>query len=110
MIHDADTIEEAVHKSKSNELKAEATKTDEAMARLGDADPARGEFALAIFDFTRRAAEKWRGSNNAVRREILDLVCLNRTLGDVNLVATKRKPFDVFAERLNLKDSRGERI
>ena len=80
------------------------------MDQLGDVDPARGETALALFDWSERAAETWRGSNNAVRREILDLDCLNRTLGDVNLNATKRKPFDIFAEGLDLKNSRGDRI
>jgi hypothetical protein len=100
----------SVYKSKSNELKSEAAKTDESLAALGDVDPARGEIALAIFDFTQNAADRWRGSNTAIRREILDLVCLNRTLGDVNLYATKRKPFDVFAEGLEMKNSRGDRI
>ncbi len=57
-----------------------------------------------------RAADIWRGSNNAVRREILNAVCLNRTLTDVNLDATKRKPFDVFAKGLEIKNSRGDRI
>lgn len=106
----ASTIEEVVYKAKSNELKAEAAKTDESLAQLGDVDPARGETALALFDWTQTAAETWRGSNNAIRREILDSVCLNRTLGDVNLYAKKRKPFDVFAEGLEIKNSRGDRI
>ena len=52
----------------------------------------------------------WRGSNNRVRREILDSVCLNRSLTDVNLVTKKRKPFDVFAERLEMENSRGDSI
>jgi hypothetical protein len=43
-------------------------------------------------------------------REILDLVCLNRAMGDVNLVTQKRKPFDVIAERLKNENSRGDRI
>ena len=106
----AGTVDEVVYKAKSNELKAEAAKADESLAQLGDVDPARGETALALFDWTQNAAESWRGSNNAIRREILDLVCLNRTLGDVNLDATKRKPFDVFAEGLEMKNSRGEPI
>ena len=50
------------------------------MAELGNADPARRETALALFDWAQRAAEIWRGSNNAIRRDILDAVCLNRTL------------------------------
>jgi hypothetical protein len=106
----AGTVEEVVYKAKCNELTGEAAKTDEALAKLGDAAPGRGETAMALFDWTQRAADHWRGSNNAVRRQILDAVCLNRTLGHVNLVATKRKPFDVFAEGLDLKNSRGRRI
>jgi DNA invertase Pin-like site-specific DNA recombinase len=106
----AGTVEEVVYKAKCNELKGEAAKTDETLAKLGDIAPGRGETALALFDWTQRAADHWRGSNNAVRRQILDSVCLNRTLGHLNLVATKRKPFDVFAEGLDLKNSRGGRI
>ena len=65
------------------------------------------ETALALFDWTQNAAEIWRGSNNQIRREILDVVCMNRTLTDLNLTATKRKPFDVFAKGLEMKKSRG---
>jgi len=104
------TIEEVVYKAKSDELKSEVAKTDEALDRLGDVDPARGELAVTLFDWTQRAADVWRGSNNAVRREILDAVCLNRSLDDVNLVLQKRKPFDEFAEGPVLKKSRDDRI
>ena len=106
----AGTIEEVVYMAKSNELKAEAAKADEALTQLGDVNPARGETALALFDWTQNAAEIWRGSNNAVRREILNAVCLNRTLTDVNLDTKKRKPFDVFADGLAIKNSRGDKI
>jgi site-specific DNA recombinase len=106
----AGTVDDAIYKAKSNDLKAQAAGVDESLAIVGDVDPARGELALSLFDWTQTAAETWRGSNNAIRREILDSVCLNRTLGDVNLYATKKKPFDVFAERLDLKNSRGDRI
>ena len=106
----AGTVEEVVYKAKSNELKSENARNEEALAKLGDVDPARGETALELFDWTQNAAEIWRGSNNRVRREILDAVCLNRTLTDLNLVAIKRKPFDVFAKGLEIKNSRGDRI
>jgi hypothetical protein len=106
----AGTVDEVVYTAKAAELKAEAAKADEALAQLGDVDPGRAETAVALFDWTQNAAETWLGSNNSIRREILDLVCLNRTLTDVSLVTTKRKPFDVFAEGLVLENSRGERI
>jgi len=102
------TIEEVIYNAKSNELKAEAAKTDEALDKLGDVDPARGELAVTLFDWTQRAADVWSGSNNAVRREILDAVCLNRCLNNVNLVLAKRKPFGDFAKRPFLKKSRGD--
>ena len=55
-------------------------------------------------------ADLWSGSNDAVRREILDGVCLDRTLSDVSLFTEKRKPFDVLAKRPDLKKSRGAQI
>jgi hypothetical protein len=75
------TLDEVAFRAKSNELKAEIAKMDETLAQLGDVAPARGETALALFDWTQRAADVWRGSNPAVRREILDCVCLKRTVG-----------------------------
>ena len=106
----AGTVDEAAFSAKSNELKVEAARMGEALAQLGDAMPARGETAQVLFDWSQRASDLWRGSDNAIRREILDSVCLNRTLSDVSLVTTKRKPFDVVAERPHLDDSRGDRI
>ena len=47
----------------------------------------------------RGTADLWRGSNNAIRREILDAVYLNRTLSEVSLFTEKRKPFDELAKR-----------
>lgn len=63
-----------------------------------------------MFEFSQKAANLWRGSNNGVRREILDAVCLNRLLSDVTLVTTKRKPFDILAERPVLENTRGDWI
>jgi hypothetical protein len=60
---------------------------------------AAAEPSVQIYDWMQNATGIWQGSNNPIRREILDSVCLNRTLSDVKLVTTKRKPFDVFAER-----------
>jgi len=51
------TVEEAVFKIKSNELKAEAAWAAEALAQLGDTAPARGETALALFGWAQRAAD-----------------------------------------------------
>ena len=106
----AGTVDEEAYKAKTLELNAERANVDAALADLGDLDPTCGDLALRLFDWTQNAADLWRGSNNSVRRQILDAVCLNRTVGDLTLVLEKRKPFDAFAERSVLKNSRDDRI
>ena len=68
----APTVEVEALSAKSNELRAEAAKEGEALALVGDASAGRGESALILFDWSQRAADLWRGSNNSIRREILD--------------------------------------
>ena len=70
------------------------------MSTLGDLSPARRELAVAVIDWMQRAADLWQRSTDAAQRRILNAVSLNRTLSDVTLVTTKRKPFDAIAERL----------
>ena len=103
-------VDEPTFQTKSAELKSETMKVQEAIEGLGEVDPVRGEAALAVFDWCQNAAEVWRGSNSAQRREILCSVSLNRTLTDLTLVTTKRKPFDVLAEGPSLGNSRGDWI
>jgi site-specific DNA recombinase len=103
----AGSIDAPTFKAKGDDLKTQLATVDESFASVEDIDEACTETALQLFDWSQRAADLWRGSNNAVRREILDTVCLNRTLSDVSLVTQKRKPFDVLVKRPDLKKSRG---
>ena len=77
------------------------------MPRLGKMSHA--DTAVRLFDWSQRAADLWVGSNNTTRREILDSICLNRTVSNTSLVTEKRKPFDVFAEGLDSENSRGDK-
>ena len=62
-----------------------AAPADDSLVRRCHSDPARGDAALAPLDFRQQAADPWRGSDDAPRREMLDCVHLNRTLSDVTL-------------------------
>lgn len=106
----AGSVDEETFQAKSVELKAEAVRVRESCDALVEFDPAQADVARAVFDWSQNAADIWRGSNTVVRREILESVCLNRTLSDATLVTEKRKPFDVLAERPNFEKSRGDRI
>lgn len=68
------------------------------------------ELAAKVFELSQTLNEKWLTADYTAKRRILEIVFLNCTLDDVTLVPTMRKPFDVLAEGLVSKNSRGERI
>jgi site-specific DNA recombinase len=68
------------------------------------------DIALKAFELSQSLTEKWVTADYAAKRHILEIICLNFRLDDVTLSPTMRKPFDVLAEGLILKESRGERI
>ena len=68
------------------------------------------DIAVKAFELSQSLRAKWVTADYAAKRRILEIVCLNCTLDDVNLCATMRKPFDLLAKGLVSKDSRGERI
>ena len=106
----AGAIDEKAFQAKSADLKGQAEEVEKNLGDAGTFDPGYGDMALAVFDFSQNLREIWRGSNSALRREILDCVSLNRTLSHLSLVLTKRRPFDFLAERPFLKDGRGDWI
>lgn len=50
--------------------------------------------------------EQWLTADASNKRRILEIVCLNWKLDGVSLVPEWRKPFDLLAEGLQMKDSR----
>ena len=68
------------------------------------------ELAVKVFELSQTLRQQWLTADYAAKRRILEIVFLNCRLEDVKLVPTMRKPFDVLAEGLILKNSRGERI
>jgi len=93
-------IDEATFSAKLTDLKHQQVDVERQLGETTRLDLNRVEMTLKAFDFSQNLAQIWRGSNSAVRRELLDCVSLNRTLSDVSLCLEKRKPFDVFAERV----------
>jgi len=68
------------------------------------------DIAVKAFELSQSLRAKWVTADYAAKRRILEIVCLNCTLDDVNLCATMRKPFDLLAKGLVSKDSRGDWI
>jgi len=68
------------------------------------------DIAVKAFELSQNLATKWLKADTAAKRQIIEIVCLNCQLVDVTLVPTIRKPFDVLAEGLISKSSRGDWI
>ncbi|MBN2583671.1 MAG: recombinase family protein [Planctomycetes bacterium] len=106
----AGTIEEAVFTGKSVDLKTQIEEAERQLDETDQFDPAFGQAAMAVFEFSQNLVPLWLGSNSGTRREILECVSLNRLLTDTSLVLIKRRPFDFLVERPFLNKSRGDRI
>ena len=106
----AGAVEKDLFTAKAAEIKVEIDLIKERLAdaRLPDADV--GEHILATFDFAQNAAQDWAVSGKDDRRKILCRVLLKRSLSDVTLVTTKKKPFDVLVKGPFSGETRGERI
>lgn len=75
------------------------------------------EQTLDLFDTIRADSDEFRerarqmaNRDQTATIERLEILCLNFSLDVVSLVPTTRKPFDMIAEGLVWKNSRGERI
>lgn len=68
------------------------------------------DIAVKAFELSQNLRVKWFEADYTAKRRILEIICLNWTLDGVTLVPTMRKPFDMLAEGLVWKDSRGDWI
>jgi site-specific DNA recombinase len=68
------------------------------------------ELATKVFELSQTLTQQWVTADYTTKRRLLEIVFLNCVLDDVTLVPTIRKPFDVLAEGLISKNSRGDKI
>ena len=67
------------------------------------------DIAVKAFELSQNLRAKWFEADYPAKRRILEIICLNWTLDGVTLVPTMRKPFDMLAEGLVWKISRGDK-
>ncbi|WP_146460259.1 hypothetical protein [Rubripirellula tenax] len=102
---DADTF---AHKAR--ELRDEAASLRLEIERCDRGRNETIDIAVKAFELSQSLRARWVTADYAAKRRILEIVCLNCSLDDVNLCATMRKTFDLLAEGLVTKDSRGDVI
>ena len=69
-----------------------------------------GEIALKAFELSQTLKEKWVNADNAAKRRLLEIVCLNFEFDGVSLVPALRTPFAILAEGASVADGAGSEI
>jgi len=103
-------IDSETFAEKATELR---DKTAKLRLHLEAADRGRYEIidiAVKAFELSQDLRAQWVTANYTAKRRILEITCLNFSLDGVSLVPEWRKPFDMLAEGLVWKNSRGDWI
>ena len=98
-------IDAATFAFKSRELQ---DREAELKLEIDTADRGRHEIidlAIKAFELSQSLREQWFTADYAAKRRILEILCLNCSLVDVSLSVSMRKPFDLLAKGLILKES-----
>ncbi len=103
-------IEGDTYAAKSTELRDRVSALKLQLDACDRGSDENADLAAKTFELSQRFAEKWLTADSASKRQILEMICLNLKLEGVSLVPEWRKPFDLLAEGLFLKNNRGDRI
>ncbi|WP_146415429.1 recombinase family protein [Crateriforma conspicua] len=104
----AEEIDEATFAAKQTELRDRLSNMKLQLDVLDRSHDEYADLASRIFELSQSLTDKWLTADVLEKRQILEIVFLNCVLDDVTLCPTIRKPFDVLAEGLISKKSRGD--
>jgi DNA invertase Pin-like site-specific DNA recombinase len=106
----ADDIDQATYGRKGTELRDRLASIKLQLDALDRSHDEMGELASKVFELSQTLRQQWLTADDAAKRRILEIVCLNCTLDGATLCPEMRKPFDVLAEGLISKNSRDDKI
>jgi site-specific DNA recombinase len=106
----AEDIDQETYARKNTEMRDRLASIKLQLDVLDRSHDETADLAAKVFELSQTLRSQWLTADYAAKRRILEIVFLNCRLDDVNLVPTMRKPFDVLAEGLILKNSRGNGI
>ena len=96
--------------AKNTELRDQRARLEFSLEQCGRNDAERDRIATRLFELSQTLENRWVSAGIGVKRQLLDIVCLNFSLEGKNLVPAVRKLFSVLTEDLESAESRGDRI
>jgi site-specific DNA recombinase len=104
-----DQIDEATFNKKQTEFRDRHASIMLQLEALNRTQDENAELLSRVFELSQTLMERWLTADYAEKRKILEILWLNCRLDGASLYPTIRKPFDVLAEGLILKESGGGR-
>ncbi|MBA3313513.1 MAG: recombinase family protein [Planctomycetota bacterium] len=106
----ADNIDEQTFAHKQTELRDRLASIKLQLDVVDRSHDEMSELASKVFELSQTLHQKWLTADYSEKRRILEIIWLNCQLDGVTLVPVMRKPFDVIAEGLLLKESGADGI
>jgi site-specific DNA recombinase len=101
-----DEIDADTFAGKQTELRDRTARLKLQLDALDRNHDENADIAVKAFELSQNLREKWLVADFVAKRRILEIVCLNLRLVDVNLIPEMRKPFDALVEGLLNEQSR----
>ena len=96
--------------AKDTELRDRLANLELQVQAQGRGRDEHADLAIKVFELSQSLKDKWFTAESQEKRQLLEIVCLNLTLKEENVVFSMRKPFDVLTSGLIPPDNRGDRI
>jgi hypothetical protein len=100
-----DEIDESTFASKNTGLRDRIATCKLQVDAADRGQDEQAELALKVFGLSQSLTDKWLTADCGVKRQILQMVCLNLKLDVATLVPTMRKPFDAPELQLGRQDT-----
>ena len=96
--------------AKGTELRDRLATLELQLQAQGRGRDEHADLAIKVFELSQSLKDKWFTAESQEKRQLLEIICLNLTLKEENVVFSMRKPFDVLTSGLIPPDNRGDRI
>lgn len=103
-------VEEAAYRAMSATLGEELSTVRLRIEALSRNQQETADVAIGVFELSQQLENKWLVADIAVKRMLLEFLCLNFIADNASLNITMNKPFSVIAEGLTVQSGRGDWI
>ena len=93
-------VSQETYRRKESQLLEREHELEQLLHHEAQSQAEGGDAAIQVLELSQALKQKWVTADDAIKRNLLDLLCLNFTLEGKTLVPELRRPFNLLAEGL----------